>query len=151
MRSAEISGVAGHFRRTLERTVATWPLWALAFGAVAIFHVPAWAHHSFGAYYLEADTVELEGEVVEFQYKNPHSWIFVAAQDAFGPRKVYAAEWAGVSRLESDGITKTTLHPGDRVRLWVSPGRDPNDNRVRLKRIERTDGWKWGQTRRQER
>ena len=45
----------------------------------------------------------------------------------------------------TDGITKNVFHVGDSVRLWVSPGRDPNDNRVRLKRIERrSDGWKWG-------
>ena len=33
---------------------------------------------------------------------------------------------------------------GDPVRVWASPNKNPTDNRVRLKRIERTsDGWKW--------
>ena len=31
------------------------------------------AHHSFASLYIEADTIEVEGDVVEFQYKNPHS------------------------------------------------------------------------------
>jgi len=31
------------------------------------------------------------------------------------------------------------------VRIWASPNRNPNDNRIRLKRIERrSDHWKWG-------
>jgi hypothetical protein len=43
------------------------------------------------------------------------------------------------------GIPKTFFHIGDSVHIWASPSRDPNDNRVRLKRIERrSDGWKWG-------
>jgi hypothetical protein len=62
--------------------------------------------------------------------------------------KVYSVEWASVSRLERDGITKRTLREGDLVRIWASPNRNPNDNRVRLKRIERRgDKWSWGQNR----
>jgi hypothetical protein len=65
-------------------------------------------------------------------------------QETFGGRKPYAAEWASVSRLERDGITAKTLRPGDVVRIWASPNRNLNDNRIRLKRIERrADHWKW--------
>jgi hypothetical protein len=50
-----------------------------------------------------------------------------------------------VSRLERDGINARTLKPGDIVRIWASPNRNPNDSRIRLKRIERrADRWKWG-------
>src|SRR5262249_48842376 len=46
--------------------------WSIAFvaAAVIVLHVPASAHHSFAAYYLESDTIDIDGEVVEFQYKN---------------------------------------------------------------------------------
>lgn len=105
----------------------------------------AQGHHSFAEYYLESDTIEVEGEIIEFQYKNPHSWIHVMAQEAFGGRKAYAAEWTSVSRLEREGITAKTLRVGDVVRIWASPNRNPNDNRIRLKRIERrADRWRWG-------
>jgi hypothetical protein len=115
---------------------------------IAVLGAPAQGHHSFAEYYIESDTIEVEGEVLEFQYKNPHSWIHVMAQEAFGGRKPYAAEWASVSRLERDGINAKTLRPGDVVRIWASPNRNPNDNRIRLKRIERrSDRWKWGQNR----
>ena len=109
---------------------------------------PLLGHHSFAEFYLESDTIEVEGEILEVQYKNPHSWIHVQGQDPFGRPKIYAAEWAGVSRLERDGITKRTLGEGDWVRIWASPNRNPNDNRVRLRRIERrSDRWAWGQNR----
>jgi len=117
----------------------------LVAGAVLICGAPLLAHHSFATYYLEQDTIEVEGDVVEFQYKNPHSWIHVRGQEPFGSPKLYAAEWVSTSRLEREGITKTFFRTGDNVRIWASPNRDPNDNRIRLKRIERRgDGWKWG-------
>jgi hypothetical protein len=123
----------------------TWVL--IVIGVVALC-VPAQGHHSFSEYYLESDTIEVEGEVLEFQYKNPHSWVHVMGQDSFSGRKPYAAEWASVSRLERDGINAKTLRPGDVVRIWASPNRNPNDNRIRLKRIERRgDRWSWGQNR----
>ena len=102
-------------------------------------------HHNFADIYIEADTFDFEGEVVQFDYKNPHAWIHVQARDTFGAEKVYSGEWVSVSRLERDGITKDFFKTGDRLRVWASPNRNPNDNRVRIKRMERRkDKWKWG-------
>ena len=42
---------------------------------------PVLGHHSFSELYLETDTIEVEGEVIEFQYRNPHSWIHVMGQE----------------------------------------------------------------------
>jgi hypothetical protein len=117
---------------------------ALIAGGLLAASVPARAHHSFAGYYIEKDTVEIEGDVVQFQFKNPHSYLFVEAQDAFGQRHVYSAEWTAVSRLEEDGITDKTLKPGERVRIWGSPGRNVNEYRIRLKRIRFEDGRMWG-------
>jgi hypothetical protein len=122
--------------------------WVLVVVGVAAWCATALGHHSFAEYYLESDTIEVEGEVVEFQYKNPHAWVHVMGHEVFGGRKPYAAEWASVSRLERDGINARTLRVGDSVRIWASPNRNPNDNRIRLKRIERrADRWSWGQNR----
>jgi hypothetical protein len=123
---------------------------ALVVGALAVVCAPALAHHSFGQYYLESDTIEIEGNVVEFQYKNPHTWIQIEAPNPLGQRTIYAAEWGSVSALERQGVLKNTVKVGDRVRLWASPGRNPNDNRVRLKRIQLPDGRVLGGQNRQE-
>ena len=106
---------------------------------------PAQAHHSFAVVYLEQDTIEIEGDVVEFQYRNPHAWLMVQGSErgALG-EKIYAAEWVSVSQLERSGIPKNFFKPGDTMRIWASPNKNPSDNRVRLKRMERkSDGWKW--------
>jgi hypothetical protein len=131
------------FRRRVRTTGPA----LLALVGLAIVAAPLLAHHSFAEYYLEQDTIEVEGDIVEFQYRNPHSWIHMTSVDPFGRPKVYSAEWAGTSRLERDGITKNTLRVGDSVRIWASPNRNPNETRIRLKRIRRSDGWEWGQRR----
>ena len=129
----------------MEERMRTQRSWLVVLGGVLLLCAPLLGHHSLSEYYIEADTMEVEGEVVEFQFRNPHSWVHIMGQDTFGKSKPYAAEWASVSRLERDGITARTLKPGDNVRIWASPNRNPNDNRIRLKRIERrSDHWKWG-------
>ncbi len=118
----------------------------LAAGTVMIGNSRAMAHHSFAVTYLEQDTIEIEGDVVEFQYKNPHAWVFVQGHEkgGIGGDKIFAAEWVSVSQLDRMNIDKRWFKPGDTVRIWASPNKNPLDNRVRLKRLERkSDGWKW--------
>jgi hypothetical protein len=125
---------------------------ALAVGVVVTLGltVPVSGHHSFAAYYFEDQSIEIQGEIVEVQFKAPHTWVHVRAQDTGGGKeRVYAAEWANPSRLEREGMTKDTLRVADVVRVWGSPSRDPNDGRIHLKRILRpSDGWEWKQARR---
>jgi hypothetical protein len=120
---------------------------ALAVGVFVLLpSARALAHHSFAVVYLEQDTIEIEGDVVEFQYKNPHAWVFVQGTErgAAVGEKIYAAEWVSTSQLDRNNIDKKWFTPGDRVTVWASPNKNPSDNRVRLKRIERkSDGWKW--------
>ena len=122
-----------------------WTAVALLLGTVAAAGLPLAAHHSFATYYLEEDTIEVEGTIVEFQYRNPHSWIHLEGEERSRQGvRLYAAEWVGTSRLEREGINGRTLREGDRVRVWAAPNRNPSDNRVHLKRIRRSDGWQWG-------
>lgn len=119
---------------------------AIVTGVIIARSPRALAHHSFAVTYLEKDTIEIEGDVVEFQYKNPHAWVFVQGRErgGLGDEKIFAAEWVSTSQLERNDIDKRWFKPGDTVHIWASPNKNPSDNRVRLKRIERrSDGWKW--------
>jgi hypothetical protein len=126
------------------KVVQWWKGALVALAGALLAGPPLAGHHSFAKFYFESDSIEIEGSVVEFQYRAPHAWVHVQGQDSFGRERTYAAEWSNPTRLERDGITKNTLKPGDQVRIWGSPSRDPNDNRIHLKRIERPrDKWKW--------
>jgi hypothetical protein len=61
--------------------------WALVLGGAAVPCVSLLGHYSFAVYYIEADTIEIEGDIVEFQYQNPHSWLHIVGQEAYGRRK----------------------------------------------------------------
>jgi hypothetical protein len=54
-------------------------------------------------------------------------------------------EWGSPAQLNSQGVTKDTLKPGDHVIISGNPGRDPQDHRMRLLVFKRPkDGWSWG-------
>ncbi len=106
--------------------------------------IPVDAHHSFAAEFVESQSISIEGDVREFQFRNPHALLLVDARDADGHIQAYAAEWAGAGRLGGMGIDTATLKPGDHVIVTGSPGRNPSDHRIHLKQIQRpSDGWSW--------
>ena len=55
----------------------------------------AWAHHSYGATYDSKKEIKLEGKLVQFVYRNPHSFVHVQAPDDTGAMQRWAVEWSG--------------------------------------------------------
>jgi hypothetical protein len=115
--------------------------------AVVISGGRANAHHSFAATYFEDKSQTIEGELVQFLFRNPHSMVHVEAKDANGQVIRWVIEWAAGAQLARSGVTRETLRPGDHVIVTGSPARVAEDHRVRMKTITRPwDGWKWGGT-----
>ena len=107
--------------------------------------VPASAHHSFAASYFEDKSLTVEGELVQFQLRNPHAWVYVMAPDETGTMQKYSIEWSAGTRLKEGGMTEETLKAGDHVIVTGAPGRLAEDHKIHLKSISRpSDGWKWG-------
>ena len=107
----------------------------------------ALAHHSFAATYFEDKTQKIEGNLVQFLYRNPHSFVHVEAPDDKGVMQRWAVEWGAGGQLGRQGVTRETLKPGDHVVIVGNPGRNPDDHRLRMVNITRpSDGWKWGGT-----
>lgn len=105
----------------------------------------AYAHHSFAATYFEDKTQKIEGNLVQFLYRNPHSFVHVEAPDEKGVMQRWAVEWGAGGQLGRQGVTRETLKPGDHVVIVGNPGRNPEDHRLRMVNITRpSDGWKWG-------
>jgi hypothetical protein len=102
------------------------------------------AHHSFAKMYAEEKQISLEGDVVSFEYRNPHTWVYFTANDGTGVFRKYGAEWSNPRRLEQQGVAASTLKPGDHVIVTGAPNRNATDYSVDLKSIHRpTDGWRW--------
>ena len=121
-------------------------LFAMLIAGASLFGVNAWAHHSFAATYFEDKKVTIEGELVQFLYRNPHSFVHVEVKDpATGEVVRWAVEWGAGGQLGRQGVTRETLKPGDHVIIVGNPGRNPEDHRLRMVNVTRpSDGWKWG-------
>jgi hypothetical protein len=100
------------------------------------------AHHSFSATYDTGKTVNIEGKVVQFLLRNPHSFLHVAVNKD-GKEQVWNVEWAAAGQLS--GTIASSIKPGDPVTITGNPARDPADMRLRMVNVRRTsDGANWG-------
>ena len=120
-------------------------LMPLTFAVVLLAALTAHAHHSFTAVYQQHEMVTIEGKVVQFLFRNPHSILHVMAPDAAGTEVRWAVEWQGAGQLGAGGVTADALKPGDPVVITGNPARNPVEHRIRMVTIERTtDGFGWG-------
>ena len=111
-------------------------------GGVLVSAATVYAHHSFAATYIVDKEIKIEGDMVQFMFRNPHSFVHVQAPDAQGEVQRWAVEWAAAGQLT--GISRDTLKPGDHVIITGNPGRTAEDHRVRMRSILRPkDGFKW--------
>lgn len=118
--------------------------YSLLLAGACLFGVSVYAHHSFPATYVMSEEITLEGELVAFMYRNPHSVIHMVVTDDAGESRRYAVEWGAPTFLGGAGITRTTFKSGDPVIIIGNPARDPDDNRIHMISIERlSDGLKW--------
>ena len=109
---------------------------ALASGATA------YAHHSFAATYITDKEITIEGDLVQFMFRNPHSFVHLMAPDDQGQMQRWTIEWAAIAALT--GIERDTLKPGDHVIITGNPGRTAADHRLRMRSLVRPkDGFKW--------
>jgi hypothetical protein len=112
---------------------------------VLLAGVSAYAHHSQAAQYDTSKTVKIEGTLVQFQFRNPHTFIQVEAPDETGEKVRWSIEWGGVGQLNGQGVTRTTLKYGDPVIITANPSRTPNDRKLHMLTLLRTsDGFGWG-------
>jgi hypothetical protein len=117
----------------------------VALCSLAAFALPVAAHHSFAAVYKSDQRLEIEGKVVQFLFRNPHSVLHVLAPDESGAMIRWAVEWQGATQLGNSGVSNETIRPGDPVVVTGMPGRIEAEHRMLLVTIKRTtDGFGWG-------
>ena len=91
--------------------------------AGSIAAAPSTAHHSFGRYDM-TKTSGIEGAVRKFEWSNPHCWLFVDVASADGASVTYGFEMQSVGEMMRRGWKKTSVKPGDKVKVSFRPLRD---------------------------
>ena len=114
--------------------------------AAVMFSAPALvAHHSYSATYETTKSITLDGAIVQFVYRNPHSFVHIDAPDASGASQRWAVEWAGTTQLAQAGVKRDSLKVGDKVVISGRPSRVAGEYRVLMVNLTRpSDGFTWG-------
>jgi hypothetical protein len=81
------------------------------------------AHHSFAPHFDAGKPVSIEGTVTEYEARNPHSYLHIAALDENGRTREYVCESHGVTQLTRNGIRPDMFKTGTRVRVTGSLSR----------------------------
>ena len=117
---------------------------------VATFFISAaaYAHHSFAGTYIEGKLVKLEGDVVEFNIRNPHSFIVIEVTEKDGKKVKWGGEWGGVTQLSQGGVNRFTLEVGDHLVMEGAPPRDSLDKKILVRKVWRPatkekEAWEW--------
>ena len=81
------------------------------------------AHHSFGFYDMNK-SAEIQGVVSQFEWANPHCWLFVVVSAPDGQTQTYGFEMRSVGEMLRAGWKKTSIKVGDRITVSFRPMRD---------------------------
>jgi hypothetical protein len=95
----------------------------------------AYAHHSFAAEFDRDKPIKLQGQVVKFEWVNPHSWIHIKTPDG----KVWRVEGGAPSALLRRGWNRNSLPAGTKIIVQAFQARD-GDTRASAAEISFPDG-----------
>lgn len=84
---------------------------------------PAMAHHS-GASFDRSKPITVTGKLKVFQWANPHVWMDVEVPNGKGGVDIWRLEGPSVSILARNGWKRSSVSPGETLRLLVAPNRD---------------------------
>jgi hypothetical protein len=109
----------------MTRWLRTLSAASLAVAVVAVapgWSVEVFAHHSTSYFSKELkDVVKIEGRVVRFEWRSPHSQIYVETKGANGEAVVWRFDTTPAAWLVREGWTKESLSAGDLVTVEGFP------------------------------
>jgi hypothetical protein len=81
-----------------------------------VFAMIASAHHSFAGQFDNTKSMEIEGELIEIRWANPHAHLKVRTVDK-GQSVVWTLETAGASQMVRSGVLREYLAVGQKIRV----------------------------------
>lgn len=103
--------------------------WAVALGALGgllVVGAPLQAHHAVAGVYDLNKEVILQGELLKLNFTNPHSNIHLAVANADGTTTEWVLTTASIQVLTRQGINKTSIKPGEILKITALPARNGN-------------------------
>lgn len=101
---------------------------------------PAAAHHST-AMFDKTKEMPITGTVVQWQWTNPHSWLYVMVKGSKGESEKLGLELGSPNTLFRSGWRQDSFKPGDKVEVIINPRVDGTLGGMVV--TARTPGGKW--------
>ena len=118
-------------------SAARWVVLALTAAGVS-----AEAHHSRANFDLER-TVEVEGTVTKWRFRNPHAYLWLEVTDNRGRAREVIVELGSIPNLKQMGMNRDSVKPGDLVTVIANPERDPDGQYVFFNSMTMADGTRY--------
>ena len=96
-----------------------------AVAVAGIAWVPVGAHHASAPFYDGTKSVEANGVVTRFVFRNPHSFLYVDAEGDAGEMIAWEIEMGAAVMMSRRGWTPDTIKVGDRIKVVGQPSRAP--------------------------
>ena len=116
------------------------PLAALVVLGLVITDFPAEAHHSSAPFYDPDRSVEAVGSVLRFNFRNPHSFLYIEGENEDGVMVEWEVEMGGAVGMSRRGWHAETLKAGDPIRAVGQPSRAPGTYGMCCADLSRPDG-----------
>jgi hypothetical protein len=85
--------------------------------------MPAFGHHGTQEYDLDHE-VTVEGVVKQFEWTNPHAWLYVNVANGKSEMQEWAGEAGAPGMLARSGWTSHAFKPGDKVKMTGHPAKN---------------------------
>jgi len=97
----------------------------IAAAAIAVFATPlVRAHHSVALQFDMSQEIEIEGTIMELEWRNPHAWLQVEVENEAGETEVWRVEFGSGNSLTRRGWRPADLPIGAHVTVHGLPARD---------------------------
>src|SRR5215470_17053999 len=109
-----------------SRTARLLAICGLLVVGLAITGVALQAHHAVAGVYDLNKEVVLEGRLKKLNFTSPHSSIELSVPDKDGKIVDWILTTASVQTLTREGINKTSMKPGEILKVTILPARNGN-------------------------
>ena len=104
--------------KNIEKVLSGGSIAGAAILALCLSSPPATAHHSAAAY-DRTNFITIRGEVTEYIWVNPHTWVYLRVMGEDGQLQEWALEGESVGQYVRMGWTQDQLEVGDHVEAHV--------------------------------
>ena len=108
--------------------------------ALVITGLPVEAHHASAPFYDDTKSVEVVGTVISFNFRNPHSFVFISGENEDGEVVEWEVEMGAAVSMRRRGWTTETIKAGDLIRAVGQPSRAPGTFGICCAEFTRPDG-----------